>query len=78
MEIMKCIVCKNVTSYKGETINVHIVNVVMGSNDEHVCIDCAESYYCQLELKGYRQHCKDRNIKIDKTIIDKIMKNEWE
>ena len=72
--MMKCIICKNVTENDGETINVHVV-LKSPTSTEHVCIDCADTYFCNLEIEEYKKWCKKNNKKEDKKVIDKIKEN---
>jgi len=70
----KCKICKNIVIDNGKTINRHTA-IFDGEKWEYVCCDCADNYFCELEIKRYERHCKERNTKVNSRIINKIKQN---
>lgn len=71
----KCKICENIVTFEGKTVNRHIY--IHTDNDQEVlCIDCADGYFADLDIKRYKKWCKDRNKKVDPNVIEQIINNE--
>ena len=75
-KIDSCKVCKVPVRINEETCNLHITEYGGKDNWTYVCSDCAESYFCDQDIKNYKEWCQARNIKPKKSTIEKIQRNE--
>ncbi len=71
-----CKLCKTLVMLDGKAVNMHCVYDITEKAD-YICIDCADDYFCDLEIKNYKQWCKDNQKKIDKKVIERIKANNY-
>jgi hypothetical protein len=75
MENRACKVCNAIVYHNGKRVNQCII-IADSKKDEYVCSDCADIYFCDLEIKYYKKWCKQNNRKIDFKVIKKIQQNQ--